>query len=105
MSGPANYAQLGIPFQRHSDTSRAAAEAVADRPPRAKERVLAALLFRGLEGATDEELQDLLNMSPNTERPRRIELTVTGEVKDSGRSRKTRAGHPAVVWMATGRTP
>lgn len=34
-------------------------------------------------------------------RPRRIGLTDAGVVRDSGRTRETRKGNPAVVWVAT----
>jgi hypothetical protein len=105
VSGPADPRQLAVPFVRHSDTSRAAAEAIEDRAPGKQARVLACLLLRGLEGATDEEVQDLLRMSPNTERPRRIELVRMGLCRDAGRSRRTRAGRMATVWVATGRAP
>ena len=56
------------PRQRHSDTSPEAADSVEVRLGRLQRQVLD-YLARG--GATDEEIQDRLNMAPNTERPRR----------------------------------
>lgn len=53
-----------------------------------------------VRGATDEELQDLLQMNPNTERPRRVELVRMGLVRDSGLTRTTRSGRKATVWVA-----
>ena len=51
-------------------------------------------------GATDEEMVDGLDMNPNTQRPRRVELVAMKKVKESGETRPTRSGHKAVVWEA-----
>jgi hypothetical protein len=57
-------------------------------------------------GATDPELQELLGMNGNTERPRRIELVERGYVEDSGRRRlHPTTGNPCIVWIWTGKTP
>ena len=85
------------PRQRHSDTSHEAADSVEVRLGRLQRQVLD-YLARG--GATDEEIQDRLNMAPNTERPRRRELQLNGLVRDSGERRLTRSGRKAVVWEA-----
>ena len=37
-------------------------------------------------------------MSPNTQRPRRLELLEMGWIKDSGVTSKTEAGLDAIVW-------
>lgn len=87
------------PFQRHSETSKAAALAIAPRLNALQQRVLAKIKAAGTFGATDEELQGWLNLNPSTERPRRIELVEKGLVVDSGTTRKTRSGRLAVVWM------
>ena len=50
--------------------------------------------------ATDVELQEWLSMSPNTERPRRVELVEGGFVQDSGRV-KRHHGREHIVWEAT----
>jgi hypothetical protein len=39
-------------------------------------------------------------MNPSTQRPRRIELMQVRLVKNSGRTRLSRAGRPASVWVA-----
>lgn len=57
------------------------------------------LCQRGDLGATDEEIQKSLDMNPNTQRPRRVELQRAGEVVDSGRTRKTQSGRSAAVWV------
>jgi hypothetical protein len=61
-------------------------------------RVLDAIT-RSDGGLTDEELQDQLDLPPNTQRPRRVELVQGGWVEDSGRRRITITGTPAVVWV------
>lgn len=99
MSGPADYGQLGLAFQRHSDTSRAAAESMVDRRPSALDRVYACILFRGYAGATDEEVSDSLRLSENTVRPRRVELLRAGRIRAAG-ERTTRAGRMAQAWVA-----
>ena len=97
-------AQLDIfgefpPFQRHSTTSKAAAGAIEPKTNALQARVYARLRHCAAYGATDEELQDFLRLNPSTERPRRIELVAKHLVKDSGRTRKTRSGREAVVWI------
>jgi hypothetical protein len=73
------------PHQRHSDTSTAAAEAIRPDAGRLRQFVFEAIWGRGELGATDEELQELLDMPANTQRPRRVELVDAGRVRDSGR--------------------
>lgn len=96
----ANPNQMDLAFQSHSDTSAAAARGYAPRAPHARKRVYDAIVHS--TGLTDDELQVRLRMNPSTERPRRIELQNAGCVEDSGRTRKTRSGMQAVVWIATG---
>lgn len=50
---------------------------------------------------TDDELLAELGLNPNTVRPRRVELAEWGMVEDSGTTRPTRWGRPAIVWRAT----
>jgi hypothetical protein len=65
--------------------------------------VLDYITSRGTEGATDEEIQGALKLSPNTERPRRIELVEQGAVEKSGITRLTSSRRKAAVWVATGK--
>lgn len=84
-------------------TSVAAAAAVWPRTGTQRRRVLDAILDatrRGHGGATDPELQRHLDMSPNTERPRRLELVEQGFVADSGKVRQEN-GRDHIVWSAT----
>ena len=80
--------------------------AVADSPARTpatgRERVLALIELRGAHGATDEEIQRILNLDPSTERPRRRELQLTGFVVDSGQRRRTASGRLAIIWTVPG---
>lgn len=81
-------------------TSNAAAVAIAPNARTLRGQVYDLLVERGQHGATDEEMQTLLNMNPSTQRPRRGELVTDGRVADSGRTRATRSGRSAVVWVA-----
>lgn len=62
-----------------------------------RERILATLRLAP-RGMTDDDLQIVLGMDGSTERPRRIELVKAGLVIESGATRRTRAGHLAIVW-------
>lgn len=88
------------PYQRHSETSRAAAESKKDAAPTEKARVLAFLRERGPQGATDEEMQLHLRMPSSTQRPRRVELVKRGDVASEGCTRRTVSGRKATVWVA-----
>lgn len=89
--------QLSIfdtPYQAHSATSRQAAVSVATKAPALRELVFEALRQRPM---TDEEIAHALNMSPNTARPRRVELVKAGRVCEVGKS-ITASGRAAVLW-------
>lgn len=93
--------QIALAFQSHSPTSIAAARFYAPKAAGARARVFNALVATD-DGMTDEELQDALRMNPSTQRPRRIELQRAGLIADSGRTRPTKSGAQAVVWVWTG---
>ncbi len=87
--------------QMHSETSKAAAREIQPAAGTLRAKVLRFLqAFAGEYGATDEQMQVYLDMAPNTQRPRRIELVRAGLVEDSGEKRKTKSGRKAVVWRA-----
>lgn len=88
------------PFQRHSTTSREAAASKVETAPTERGRVLAFLRACGIVGATDDQMQIMLEMNPSTQRPRRVELVEMGHVFDSGVKAKTRTGRNATVWRA-----
>jgi len=90
----------GVPFQRHSDTSKAAAVALKDS------KALRALVYKaitasGERGMTDPEAQAHLGLKGSTQRPRRVRLVELGLVRDSGKRRASQAGRPCTVWVAT----
>jgi hypothetical protein len=89
-----------LPFQRGSETSKAAAEQAAPSAKTLRAAVLRHIVSRGAFGATDEEMQRDMPMQPNTQRPRRRELALAGLIADSGVKRLTASGCKAVVWIA-----
>ncbi len=91
---------IGAPYIVGSDSSYAAALAMQHELGRLESVVLAFLKKRP-EGALDEQMQALLHMNPNTQRPRRVSLVEKGLVRDSGRKARTWAGRLATVWEAT----
>ena len=97
-------------------TSRAAASEIRGEAKTQRRQVLAYLIGRGVEGATDEEMQIALGMAGNTQRPRRRELeklrlieprVIDGESDErhpEGKhpvTRLTQSGREAVVWFVT----
>lgn len=83
------------PLSRH--TSQQAAATVAHPAPD-RARILAYLRACGEVGATDEQIQEALDLSGNTERPRRGELLTSGQVQAVG-TRATQSGRQAAVWV------
>lgn len=88
---------LDPPFQRHSGTSKDAAQKIIKHIGPLHMQILEYLRARP-EGATDGEMQDGLNMNPSTQRPRRIELAVAGRIENFGCTRPTKSGRSAIVW-------
>jgi transcription initiation factor IIE alpha subunit len=84
------------PFVRNSVTSEQAAIGIVSKASTLRERVYALLVERG--PMTDEQMQDVLEMNPSTQRPRRIELVQDGRVVDSGEVGLTKSGRQAVLW-------
>jgi len=83
-----------------SSTSVEAAEAIKPNAATLRSKVLVYLRSCGETGATDEEMQNDLEMNPSTQRPRRIELVDAQQVVDSGFKRITSSGRRAKVWRA-----
>ena len=79
-------------------TSEEAAEK-ADKE-RNKGLVLGVLLAAGPAGLTDDEIQVLLGMDGNSERPARVALRKEGFVQDTENTRLTRRGRKAIVRVA-----
>ena len=89
-----------IPYQRHSQTSGEAADAITHKLGELERLVLRKISFAA-DGLTDEEGMNEAGLSGSTYRPRRVRLVELGRVRDSGRTRKTASGRNAVVWEAT----
>lgn len=89
---------FNAPRVRGSQTSTDAAESIAPAVGTLQARVYEFLKSKADRGATDEEMQLGLDMSPSTQRPRRVELVRKGLVIDSGEKRETKSGRSAVVW-------
>ena len=86
-------------FVRGSATSEAAALAFEEKAPPIRERVFMYIDSCLHDGATDEEIQKALGLSPNTARPRRCELVEAERVFDSGETRKGASGRDCTVWV------
>jgi len=93
------------PYISHSDTSQAAAEAIAPDTGALRAEVFRYIDGQGSVGATDDEIQVALGMNPSTQRPRRIELCEANAVVDSGLRRLTRSNRQAVVWVSVDAYP
>jgi hypothetical protein len=85
------------------DTRAEAAKSIAPLATNQRRRVFEFVTGRGPHGATDPEISSGTGLDGNTVRPRRGELVDSGHVVDSGRTRKTKSGRPAHVWVATGK--
>lgn len=95
-----NPSTVSTPFVRESETSRLAAEAIKPNAGTLRAMVYDYIKSRGESGATDAEMQDALDMRPQTQTPRRIELLQAGLIKNSGAHRPTPRGRKASVWVA-----
>ena len=87
------------PAQAHSETSKAAARSVKSTRGRIMQMVLGSLRASMPYGRTDEDLQGLLGIPGNTERPARVALVQQGLVVDSGNTARTSSGRKAVLWV------
>jgi hypothetical protein len=87
-----------VPYVRHSETSRAAADAMAPHVTPLQQKILDHLREYG--ELTDEEMQWGIPMGANTQRPRRRELQLLGRVVDTGKTRANASGKQAVIWKA-----
>ena len=82
-----------------SDTSVEAAESMTLLAPKLRDLVAAELRRRGGWGATNDELEEHMDIKHQTLSPRVRELVQHGKVKDSGQRRRTRSGRFATVWV------
>ena len=87
------------PAQRHSRTSREAAEAIREHALTLRERVYWYIVAHG--PCTDEEIALGLELNPSTARPRRIELVAEGLVRAAPETKRTLARREATAWVST----
>ena len=87
-----------IPYQKHSPTSRAAAESLDDVTG-LRLKVLNYIRSRP-DGATDIEIQRTLNMAGDTQRPRRIELQAAKLIKPVGKRIPIGKKRESTIWKA-----
>lgn len=87
----------GLFQHNHPATSVAAAHTV----PNLTGKRIAVLRVIAAKPCTDEWILEATGMSPNTARPRRVELVDAGYVRDSGTVARTRSGVSAIVWEVT----
>jgi hypothetical protein len=76
-----------------------AAETVQPVTGRLRTMVFDAIRESGDEGLTDDQIEVLLDLRHQTASARRRELVQQKWIRDSGRTRKTRSGSPATVWV------
>jgi hypothetical protein len=79
-------------------TSAAAAHSVATIANTVRGRVLGFIRDRGEQGATDDEVEEALDLRHQTASARRRELYLLGEIRPIG-ERHTRSGRRAKVWV------
>ena len=68
---------------------------------RIKDEIYNYLLRKGSDGATDEQIQSALKISPDSERPARVQLVKDNRVVDSGKKRSVpHSNRKARIWVA-----
>ena len=80
-------------------TSKAAAEQKTDAASD-RTKMLAAYRAAGAMGLTDDEMRITTNLNPDSIRPRRGELIRAGKVMETTKTRPTRTGRLATVFIA-----
>ncbi len=81
-------------------TSDAAAASMRPHAATLRADIYSFVSRRHQVGATADEIEMMLEIAGNTVRPRLVELRQLGSIRDSGRTRKTRSGRSAIIWVA-----
>ena len=90
------------PAVESSPTSVAAARLIEGSPRHAARVAVFQAIAASTDGLTDERGIEITGLSESTYRPRRLELMGDGAVRNSGKTRLTKRGRDAVVWVAVG---
>lgn len=85
------------PAQRHSRTSRQAAERIKDHAPSIRERVYEVIRREG--PISDQRLASTLGLAENSIRPRRVELVAEGLVRAHYETVLTASNRQATAWV------
>lgn len=88
------------PATNGTPTSNEAAERIEPSAGTLRAQVLDYVRRCKHHGAIDEEIQLALEMNPSTQRPRRQELEKMGLIVRTTRTRMTKSGRSAVVFVA-----
>ena len=91
--------------QNHPETSQQTLAMYIGKTGTLREMVYNAIDGRGVEGATDDELEIELARSHQSVSGARNTLMKDGLLEDSGLRRTTRYGNPAIVWYIAGSNP
>ena len=83
----------------HPSTSHQAAHSLAESAANLRERVFAAIERAGDDGLTAEEIEGLTRLGGNTVRPRLCELREAKRIVQTDRTRKTRSGRNAHIYV------
>ena len=88
------------PGYRDTDTSRAAAAAIAADLNAMQASVLAAIRAAGEAGMTMEEVAEVAGLGRHSAQPRTSELRLKGLIRDGGERRALASGRKGIVWVA-----
>jgi site-specific DNA-methyltransferase (adenine-specific) len=78
------------------DTSRAAADMIAEAAPQLRSRIFVEIQSGGM---TCDEIEERLGLRHQTASARVNELMTEGRIVDSGKRKETRSGAKAIVWV------
>ena len=92
---------IPTPYARTSETSKAAAESIAEAAPAIRKRIHERIA-ESLNGMTCDEVEAAMGLSHQTASARVHELRKLGMLLDVGEKRPTRSGRNATVWYAVG---
>lgn len=87
------------PYVRRSKTSRDAAISVIPVVRGIQAQLLDCIRKQGAHGITDDEMEQLLGLKHQTVSAQRRQLVKQGYIHDSGKTRPTRSGRRATVWV------